>query len=215
MPRKTKTKPVRGRDSLQIANPDTEWFDDRLDLVGLNRLGLSVEYDPSSKNWFNKILKGERRCQLGEVAWIAERLGVSGAEVIRRLGHVLPAGTVNIIGTVNADSRVSMWSPAKYEVVAAPPDARPSTVALRIETVQTILSLYAGTLLYYTPAAAVHPGAFGHVAVLEAGDQRAPLVGTLDRGGISKARIILLDGRTVIETSQLLTAAPVEWTKST
>lgn len=208
-------KIIRGKDELQTARPDIEWFDAQLDRRGLNRTGLSVQFDPGAKNWLNKILMSERRMQLSEVAWVAKRLGVPGAEIIRRLGYDLPGAEVPVIGTVTAHSRISIVPPLEQDKVPAPPGASERMVALRVEADQSALSLYSGVLMYYVPCEKVRPDSFGRICVCELGDSAAPIVGCIDRASLGRSKIILLDGKSVIETAELEAAAPIEWTKTT
>jgi len=72
-------------------------------------------------------------------------------------------------------------------------------------------------LLYYTPAPAIKvmPGAFGRLSVVFMGDEVQPVVGILDKApSAGKGRVILLDGRTMRDSEQIMAAYPVEWTRT-
>jgi hypothetical protein len=206
---------------LQNPNPVAEWFDAQLDAIGKNRVGLSTEYDPSNKNWLQKILAGERRLQIAEAVWLAERFKVPLLTVLEAgLGFKVPkppAPSVPVIGAVTANSRISIYAPPAVDVVQAPPGASADMVAIRLETHQTALALYAGVLLFYTPKPElrVRADAFGRLSVVLLGDELAPIVGVLDRASMGRGRVVLLDGRTVRESEQVAAAYPVEWTRST
>lgn len=207
---------------LQDPAPSLAWFDRQLDKIGKNRVGLSAEYDPSNKNWLQKILSGERRLQIAEAIWLAERFKLQLHDVlIDGLGFKIPVPprrTLPVIGNVTADSRVHRYAPPAIEDVEAPAGARDEMVALRLETSQTALAVYAGCLLFYTPAPAmrVMPGSYERLSIIALGDMDALLVGIPSRSSkLMAGRVTLLDGRTVIESEQFMSAYPVEWTKST
>jgi hypothetical protein len=214
-------KPDR-KAKLQDPAPSLAWFDRQLDKIGKNRVGLSAEYDPSNKNWLQKILSGERRLQVAEAIWLAERFKLQLHDVLADgLGFKIPAPpkrVVSIIGSVTADSRVHRYAPPAIEDVEAPAGARDEMVALRLETQHTALAIYAGCLLFYTPSPAMRvlPGSYERLSVIALGDMDALLVGIPSRSSkLIAGRVTLLDGRTVMESEQSISAYPVEWTKST
>jgi hypothetical protein len=206
---------VSGKDQLQTARPDLRWFDARLDLVGKSRQQLSKQYDPAARNWLQKILTAERRCQIAEAIWLAEQLSVPLTEIVSRLGYKAPGASVRVTGRVGANSLIDPITAAAQFDVPAPALVREITVAAVAEPDNCPALVYAGALFFYTPATVVRPDAFGRLSVLECGDQFAPVLGTLGRGAsLGKARITLLDG-THRDTSQLVAAYPVEWIKIT
>lgn len=218
-----KVAPVKtSKAKLQDQAPSLAWFDRQLDKIGKNRVGLSAEYDPSNKNWLQKILSGERRLQIAEAIWLAERFKLTLQDVLTDgLGFKVPTAprrTVPVIGSVTADSRVHQYAPPAIEATEAPASARDEMAALRLETPHTALAVYAGCLLFYTPSPAmrVMPGSYERLSVIALGDMDAQLVGIPSRSSkLVAGRVTLLDGRTVVESEQFISAYPVEWTKST
>lgn len=214
--KKTQARTKSGKDSLQIAHPDADWFDTRLDMIGLNRHLLSIEFDPGAKNWLNKILSGERRCQIAEVSWLAQRLRVSGADIIRALGYVLPSAEVPIVGTVAEDSRVDFFpAGAKLDRTTAPPGAEVHTVALSCRFNKGPLRFLNAQILFFSPLErTVQLGAVGRLAVFETKGEARKYIGTTDRAGLGGAvDVSLLTGETV-QLQHLTAATPVEWTKT-
>ena len=208
--------PVPGKDKLQESVADAEWWDARLDAIGKSRSQISAEFDPGSRNWLQKILTNERRCQIPEAIWLAERIGVPFSEVVSRLGFKAPGASVRVVAAVLGNSRLDMIAPAKQYAVPAPAGVRERTVAAICETGTAPALIYAGALFFYSPTEQprVIPGALGRLSVLEIGEVAAPVVGTLGRGSDpSSARVTLLDGVTTLDTSQLGAAYPIEWVR--
>lgn len=209
-------KQPAGKDQLQEGATDQEWWDARLDAIGKSRSQISAEFDPGSRNWLQKILSGERRCQIPEAIWLAERLGVPFAELVARLGFKAPGALVRVVASVLSNSRLDPLAPAKQFAVAAPSGTRERTVAAICDTGTAPLLVYAGAIFFYTPTEQprVIPGALGRLSVLELGEVAAPVIGTLSRGSDpSSARVTLLDGVTTIDTTQLGAAYPIEWVR--
>lgn len=185
-------------------------------MIGINRHLLSIEFDPGAKNWLNKILTGERRCQLAEVAWLAQRLRVSGVDVIRALGYTLPLAEVPIVGTVAEDSRVDFLpAGAKLDRTAAPPGAEVHTVALSCKFNKGPLRFLNAQILFFSPLEKmVQLGAVGRLAVFEAKGETRKYIGTTDRAGIGGAvNVSLLNGE-IVQLQHLVAATPIEWTKT-
>jgi hypothetical protein len=196
--------------------PNDALFQQWLDQAGLSRAALSRALNDKNQNLLTKILNGDRQCTIGEAAFLSARLKVPFANVVQALGYDVPSDQVDIVGTVTGTGRVSDYPPNEHRVAAAPPDAPPGMVALDMQTSDSRLALYNGTLLYYVPAPGVLPGAIGHASVIRIGEEPAAMVGLIDKAStISRAAIRGLDGKTIRETSQLVSASPIEWMRST
>lgn len=209
---KVKSETSSARPVLQTAKPNSEWFVDRLDSVGLNQLSISRKFGPSP-NWFRKTFITNERAKLsvlGEIAWVAEQLKASGAEVIRNLGFRLPGAFVPVVGFVNGESHLIVQRGELKE--AAPPNSVPETAAAHYKDGPNAFGLNDRSVLYFSLIENKARLIEGRLTVFKL-VTGAIVVALAEHTMAEGTRITLLDGKTQITLNvrDIEAAAPVEW----
>lgn len=194
--------------------PNVDWINERLEALKLTKVEASKALLFSHPNTFHKLLSGERRTQIDECLLLAKLLNVPPAIMARQLGYDWPIPQARIIGEVDGAGRVRVLPPGKQSDVDAPSELEVELVALQVAAAQTALSVYDGNILYYEPSEVVRPDAFGRLAVLEIGDQPAPVVGVLDRASLGRGRVVVFGGIETIETNKIISATPIRWQRA-
>ena len=201
--------------------PDLEWIEAQLDARGLSKsdcgrlLGEATAGKAMHPNVLGRLLTGGRRLQIDEAIALARILAAPRPELIRRFGYNWPEPCCNVIGRVDGRGRVSMLPPDLHTTTAAPIDADASLTVLRVEAAHTRLAIYHGYLLFYEPSRDVRTDAFGRLAVIDVGDEPAPIVGVLDRGSYGRGSVTIFGGLDVLEAARIVSAAPVKWLRAT
>lgn len=209
MPKRGSVSPSRAENRRRPTIPDTKWFNNRMDALGLSNAAIAPDFGlAANKIWQMKT--GQRAVQVHELLIWARVLRVHPSEIFARLGLEWPRPTVPVVGTVGPAGRVA---PAAGEVVQAPDEQAGDVVALRLAQAWPAAGLYRGALLYYEPSLSVHVSAFGRLAVLGFGDHPTPIVGTLVSSALGEARAIALGSGETVTSAQAMSAAPVLWIK--
>jgi len=162
----------------------------------------------------HRIVSGTRPARPDEILALGELLGISAIEALRRFGYEVPETKVDIIGRVNEFGRLEFLPPDLVRKTEAPSDAMADTRAITVDAPHSRLSLYDGATLFYTPSSVVDAQAVGRLAVIEVGDQPAPIIGVLTYAAGGKKRVTIIGGGEVIETKQLISAAPITWIRA-
>lgn len=207
--------PVMSDDPAPVVSEtvDTAWFDSRFRSLGiLKREGAAAL--GMDDNVLGRCLSGRRKVQIGEAIALAELLRVPFSEIVRRLGHKLPAATVPVVGYVNERARIGPVGSEHELRVEAPTDSDAATVAVIVRASHTRMAVHDGTILYYEPASLVRPDAFGRLSIIETSQSGPAVVGILDRGSIGRVRILVYGGSDTLEPEGLISATPVRWQRA-
>lgn len=194
--------------------PQTEWLKNRLRDRGVS-LDAAAETLGTYKLMLHRILGGSRPARPDEILDLAPLLGVSPIEAIRRFGYTVPETKIDVVGKVNEFGRIEWFPPDLIRRTEAPADATANMRALTVDAPQSRLAIYDGAMLYYSPLAdRVDAQAVGRLAVIGLGDQPAPLVGVLSYAAGDRKRVTVIGGAEVIESKQLIFAAPIVWIRA-
>lgn len=203
-----KTKNITNEKSKSAV--DADWFRHRMGELGITPQRAAEHFETyPAMVW--RMTSGQRKLTPHEICEWAKILKVSVAVILKRLGEDPPAVSVPIIGTVGAHGRVAMLAPGQQRKAESPGVGQKQLVAFAVETANTELVLYDGSTIYYEPATVIRPDAFGRLAIIELGDHDGPIVGVLERGRLGKGRVTVFGGTETIESSQVVSAAPVRW----
>lgn len=216
--------PTRKKAKPKAPVVDVAWFTDRARETGTSIARLSA-VALGHKDLIGRSLKGERTFKPSELVDIAKALDVPVAIVLSKLGFDVPGVTCKMIGRVNALCRVSFLPSENRKEVAAPTDREVDLVALEFDTAHSVLALYHGKYLYYTPSDGVELAAIGGLSVVELGDHPAPVLGVPERASLerrrggqaspARGRILLFGGLDPIDSEQIISAAPIRWQRMT
>lgn len=161
-----------------------------------------------------RTFAGERRAQVEEMIALAAALSVPFVTVVRRYGYEIPAVRCPLIGSVNSAGRLNFYTPDRQAVVEAPLDEVPGMVAVVVEAAHSALAIFDGSTLFYEPADDVRPDSFGRLSVVTVGEQPAPVLGVIERGGIGRTRIVVYGGIETLESRELKSATPIRWQRA-
>ena len=172
----------RGRPRAETRTVDADWFKSRLQKAKLSQRGLAALLTRDVAI-LNRTLLGTREATAGEVARIAEILGVETDEILRRLGYeVKPRGVV-LSGALRADGRITTITARAGQYLNLASVSGADIRALIAETKGGPLEPYDGAVIVYQESAArtVPPDAIGRLCVVESAEEVVPLLGTLSR----------------------------------
>lgn len=192
---------------------DRKWFEARIGQAGLSMARLSKQI-MGHDGLLRRTFAGERRAQVEEMLALADALSVPFATIVRRYGYDVPATRCSLIGSVNSAGRVNFYAPDRQAVVEAPLDESPGLVAIVVEASHSALAIFDGSTLFYEPATDVRPDAFGRLSVVSLGEQPAPVVGVIERGGIGRTRVVVYGGIETLESRELKSATPIRWQRA-
>jgi len=193
-------------------SPDQEWFKRRMDEIGLSVTAAAEAFE-TYPNMIWRMTSGARTVRPDEICTWARLLNVGVATILQRLGESPPVLTVPLIGRVRANGRITQYPPGHVRRVDAPADAALETVAVDVDAPNSTLQIYDGSTLYYEPADVIVAEAFGRLSVIGTGDNPAQIVGVLDRASRGKSRILIFGGSETVESSHVISATPVRWTR--
>lgn len=208
MPKRKNTTP-----RLEVPKADAQWFGDRAKEMGttLSKLSLDIL---GHKDLLGRTLKGERGFKPNEIVAMSVALRTPVAAIFRRLGYDVPGATCQLVGTINAQSRVSILPPQNQTAVSCPSELDTDLIALRVDAPNSVLAIYHGTIFFYAPAKKMRPDAIGRLSVIELGDHPAPVVGVLDRAAVGTGRVILFGSQDAVESDEVISASPIRWQRA-
>lgn len=214
MPKKPKRKPTAPvAPKIETYTPQTEWIKNRLRERGVT-LDAAAAKLGTYKLMVHRVLGGQRPARPDEIIAFAPLLGVSAVEALRRFGYAVPETRVDLIGRVNEFGRVEFYPPDLVRRTEAPADAHADMKALTVDAPHSRLAIYDGATLFYVPSKVVDAQAVGRLALLEIGDQAAPVLGVLSYAAGGRKRVTIIGGAEVLETAQLISAAPIAWVRA-
>ena len=204
--------PVKPKKSTKQAAPiDRQWFEAQMRRVGTSATKLSEEIiETGHPSLLGRSLRGERELQIGELVALAKALRVTVNDVVRRLGYPPPRTKCSVVGVLNSRGRIE---PAETpRTTDMPLDVSGDMSALEVAEGYTPPGIHSGATLYYVPSDNVRPDAFFRLSVIKLQDQQHELVGVLQRGRLGAVRVLPLGSTNeLIESSELVSAAPVLW----
>jgi len=192
--------------------PQTEWIKQRLKDLGVTVADVARAMN-TYPNMVWRMASGMRPATADEIMQWSLLLDVPPLEALRRFGVRVPSTSVPVAGILRANGRVSPV-PGRAETVEAPADGSSLTRALRVETAQTSLGIWTGSILYYEMSETVRVDAFGRMSVLELGDHAAPVVGVLDRVKLGEGNVTVWGGGESFKSKQLVSASPITWQRA-
>lgn len=197
--------------NIGIPKPDQEWFRRRIKSRGLLNKDVAEAFGVHpNKVWM--MIAGEKGIKPVEMLTWARILGVPVPVVWRAFGLPWPDITVPVAGLIRADGRVT--PEAGERSAPAPVDDPAGLAALAVGHDVPALGLRRGAFLYYRPVDRMDVSAVGRLAVVGLGDQPAPVVGVLDATALGRVRVVVLGGAEVVESTEPISAAPVEWVRA-
>lgn len=212
MVKATKSAKTKGR-KLAQRKPDEEWFNVRMDELGLTRAQAAKHFG-TYPNMLWRVMSGMRPVRVQEVIDWAVFLKVPVSVVLTRFGFHVPRAQVPVIGVMRKSGRVTVLPPNQQTKVDAPDDLSANLVAIRVEGAHSALAIFDGSYLFYEPSKIVRTDAIGRLSVVEFGDYPAPLVGVVDRATIGKGRVTLFGGEDIVESEMMISATPVRWQRA-
>lgn len=193
--------------------PEGDWIKNRL-----RERGVTIERAASAlgtyKAMLHRIVSGARPARPDEIIKMADLLGITTIEALRRFGYAVPELRIDLIGRVNADGRVIFFAPDQVRKVDSPADAAADTRALIVDAPHSRLAIYDGAVMYYAPSPVVDAQATGRLSIIEISEQAAPVLGILNHLAAGRKRVTIIGGIETLETKSILTAAPVTWIRN-
>lgn len=206
-------KAKAGKKAIVEPSANVPWFSERAKEIGLSFAKISLDV-MGHKDLLGRTLKGDRGFKPAELVALSKLLKVPLVALYRQLGYDVEGATCTIIGTINAQSRVSPLPPNQQLTIACPTELESKLVALRVDAPHSVLAIYHGTIFFYSPADKVRPDAFGRLSVVELGDHTSAIVGVLDRASVGRGRVVLFGTQESIESDEIISAAPIRWQRA-
>lgn len=193
---------------------DSAWFAATLQASGKSQRAAADLMGIQSAS-LNRAMKGKRKWNLDELMQFAGLVGVSATEILMRIGYKLPRKTAEIVGKVGEDGRVSTNTRRKGEKIESPSEVGPNCVCAIFETERTRLDAFNGMVVFWRPSLTLEPDAVGRFSVIELEEDPLPVVGVLRRLALGRYQVEPFGGVAApIETTSVLRAAPILWTKT-
>jgi transcriptional regulator with XRE-family HTH domain len=192
---------------------ETQWFVDRLAAREMSQRQLAklMNLDPAAVSY---MLRGKRKITLAEAAQLAALLDSTPSEILDRAGiNNQSLKRVRLEGSINGNAEIVAFGKGAHDMIEAPGDVPPDTVAYQCRTSGTELDRLDGQIYFVnhtksTPIQYVE-------AICVCARKAGPAVVAQIRKGYKRGtyNLVLVGSGKTLEDQELAWASPVTWCK--